>query len=404
MAILDEILNRKNAFSLVPDEEPIVPEVVKQTTAQENIESEQTSAQPETKYPNRPQSLTDSEYEHLLKYYSPDAINKFSAPFDPNSGESVIQRYYQSSIPAPSAPDEKVMRNRRIAAGVADGASMLAQLFAAGRGAHVRERDNFALDRVTDQEREEMNRFRDLSQRYNDGLFQARLKDFQQAWADYQAGRKGIQDVLTTKQRLDQLSGQHGDKMQYNYDKLASDQANEDREFEQKVKAQESLDRHRRSLEAQGWARTQDSRDRTAAYVKKMGSGSGGYQMIFPANERDADAQQDQFGNKLRTFQMSKGHIDQYVREALSDTNFLSRNPQFNREPGLLGEPPKAFTEKERVDIAAAYLQESYNQQFKEDLPSPSYDIPPVDWGYSGWEPELSEEDEEFPVVGNINF
>lgn len=440
MAILDDILNKnknKDANSFIPVDEqnleeqanntPVIADGGKTVTAQENVQAEQSAAQPEVKYPNKPQGLNDGEYEHLLKYYSPEAINKFSAPFDPSSGENILQRYYESTIPKPTAPDDKKTRNAQLIASIADGVGLLSQMYTYGKGAHVEKRDyrNSALSQVNADAKDAQNRYLQLSQRYNDGLFQARLKDFQKALDDYNNGRKGVQGVLATKQKLDEAARQADAKMQYNYDRLAQDQANKDKDFELKAKNQASLDRHRKAMEAQGWSRVADSRNRTSAYVKKMSSSGSGknsnYQMIFGANPNDkADVQTDNFGNKVRVFEMNKGQIDQYAREALSDPQFMARHQDLIiQKPDMLG--TGSYKYKPNQDIAAAYLQEQYENSFTQAPAIPSTATQPiVNWGQQNWMPNFNlpsldddteevempeEEDEEFPSLGNIaNF
>ncbi|MDR2002385.1 MAG: hypothetical protein LBQ74_05080 [Prevotella sp.] len=399
------------------------------------------------KYPDKPQGLNDGEYEHLLKYYSPEAVSRFSAPFDPDSGENILQRYYESARPKPTAPDEKKVRNARLIASIADGLGLLSQMYTYSRGAHVEKRDykDAALSQVNADAKEADSRYLQLSQRYNDGLFRARIKDFQNALDGYNAGRKGVQAVLAAKQKLDQADGQFKEKQRFAYDKLAQEQKNKDKDFELRKQNNENLDRHRKVLEAQGWSRVADSRNRTSAYVKRASSGSGknnNYRMVIEANPNDKESVRDnQLGANVRVFEMSKGEIDRYTREALSDPLFRARYPQYDRKPGLLGEAPKSFTEKERTDIAATYLQEQYNNRFTETAVVPDYATPtsggsPIyqQWEQDYWLPQFGnnispavpsnlsgqegdaeeveiqdagipeeEENEEFPDFGNVS-
>lgn len=405
MAILDDILNKnknKGANSFLPfednnrdeqaDNTPIVGDGTKPVTAQQNIQAEQSAALPDVKYPNKPQGLNDSDYEYLLKYRSPEEITKFSAPFDPNSGENIFQRYYKSTMPKPTAPDEKKMRNKRIIAGIGDGLSMLSQMISAGSGAHVRERNDFSLPKIQQQEKEEQNRYLQLSQRYNDGLFQARVKDFQKALDDYNNGRKGIQSVLATKQKLDQTQAQFEEKQRFAYNKLAKDQANKDKDYELRKQNTESQIAQRKALVAQGWSRVADSHNRTSAYVKNISSGGkNGYQMIFLANPNDKNARMDEFGNSVVEFNLTKGQIDQYAREALADKDFMNsatgKSLIKKRGDAVLGEGGKlvegAIEYKPALEIAAAYIKEKfYDKQFETTPAIPSTATPPiVDWG-----------------------
>ncbi|GAB6119218.1 hypothetical protein [Dysgonomonas termitidis] len=409
-----------------------------------------TATRQAVKYPNKPQGLNDGEYEHLLKYFTPEALIRFTAPFDPDAGENILQRYYESAIPKPVAPDEKKVRNAQLIASIADGIGLLSQMYSYGKGAHVEKRDysQSALSQATGRAKELENRYMQQSARYNDGLFNARLKDFQRMLDDYNTGKKGIQGVLAAKQKLDQAQAQFEDKQRLAYDKLAQEQANKDKDRKVREDNQKSLDSYRKAMVAQGWSRVGDAKNRTSAYVKKVSSSGGGkntgYRMVIEANPADREAVRDnQLGADVRVFEMSKGEIDRYTREALSDPAFKARYPQYDRKPGLPGEAPRSFTEKERTDIAAAYLQEQYNNSFASTPAAPDYSVPSTGGSntYRQWEqnnrlpgfgnnvppatqpvapsslpvqaeeaeeagiPEEEEEDEEFPSVGNIaNF
>ncbi len=379
MAILDDILNKnknKGANSFLPvddqnlekqaDNSPIVGDGAKTVTAQENMQAEQSAALPEVKYPNKPQGLNDGEYEHLLKYYSPEAITKFSAPFDPSSGENILQRYYESTMPKPSAPDEKKLRNRRIIAGIADGASMLSQMISAGSGAHMRERNDFALPKIQQQEKEEQNRYLQLSQRYNDGLFQARLKDFQKALDDYNNGRKGIQGVLAAKQKLDQAQSQFENKQQFAYDKLAQDQANKDKDYELKKQNTESQIAQRKALVAQGWARVADSKNRTTAYIKRVSSGGGKneLQLMIPANPNDPNTTKNELGENVKVLTLTKDEASSYARAAKTDPSFFDRHPHLvlSRPDKYTGSGKTTYAKDD--EIAAAYAKDVYDSGF----------------------------------------
>ncbi|NDV77854.1 hypothetical protein [Dysgonomonas sp. 511] len=356
----------------------------------------QSAALPEVKYPNKPQGLNDGEYEHLLKYYSPEAITNFSAPFDPSSGGNILQRYYESTMAKPAAPDEKKLRNRRTIAGIADGLSMLSQMISAGKGAHMRERNDFALPKVTAQGKEEQNRYLQLSQRYNDGLFQARIKDFQKALDDYNNGRKGVQGVLAAKQKMDQAQAQFEDKQRYAYDKLAQDKAKQDADREAKIAQWEKQNgiaedrlketaRHNKANEGIAWARVKDSQNRTSAYVRNinMGGGKNGLQLMIAANPNDSNATTNELGEKVKVFTLTKDEASSYARAAKADPSF------FDRHPHLVLSRPDRFTGSGKTtyakddEIAAAYAKEIYDSGYTnatEQIPvsqvgtwSPSY-------------------------------
>ncbi len=411
MAILEDIINRnKGAQSLLTNDElqeqaqktPAVvasmPEVQTESK-QDNVEVAKSESLPEVKFANKPTGLSDSEYEHLLKYNTPEQIASYTAPFDPTK-ENYLQRLYKSSTPQPVAPDEKKIRNAQLAASIGDGIGILSQMFSAGKGAYMKERDykQSASSQVEGRAKELQDRYLQQSTQYSSGLFNARLKDFQKALEDYNNGRKGIQSVLASKQKLDQSQAQFDYKQKYAYSKLEQEQANKEKDLELKAKNQESLDRHRKAIEAQGWSRVADSRNRTSAYVKNLTiGGKNGYQMMFEASPNDKEAQTDQFGNKVRVYNMTKGEIDAAARRAMSDPQFMNNHPE------LIIQKPDMFNKgqikyKPANDIAAAYLKEQYEDMHQQAPQSVS--IPNPQWGANAWTPstpEIEEEEVEAP-------
>ena len=328
----------------------------------------------------------------------------------------------------PQELDQKQLSRARTMGALGDSLRLLGEMFAAAKGAHITKRDSkdSALMKVLAKEEEAYNRYQHQLNKYNDGLFNARLRDFQSALSDYNTGKKGIQSVLAAKDALDERGRQADARLQYNYSKMVQDQGNKDRDFELKKENQKSMENHRKALEAQGWSRVADSKSRTSAYVRKMSSGGGtnDYQMIFEANPNDTEnVQQDQFGNSVKVFQMNKGQIDQYYRAALADQEFM------NSEAGkaLVIQRPKfegtrmqegSYKYKPNQDVAAAYLQYQYEKGFiQSPQPTATSDQYMFDWGQSfnnaaltGEEEEVEypndeDLDEDFPVLGNMaNF
>lgn len=395
--VLQDIANnynnkRKRANSFLPTNEqdldtqadvsPIAPEIKNEQTAQENREAESSNAMPTVKYPNKPELMSDGDYEHLMSVgFSPEAISNYTKPYDPSTNGNYLQRIFESSVPKPTAPDEMKMRGARIVSGIGDALGLISQMVSAGKGAYMKERDynSSALAQTAAKEKELSNIYLQQHNKYNDGMYNARLKDFLKGLDDYNNGRKGIQGVLAAKQKLDQAGEQFKEKQRYAYEKLAQDQANKDKDYELRKQNTESQIAQRKALVAQGWSRVADSHDRTSAYVKNISSGGkNGYQMIFRANPNDKNARTDEFGNSVVEFNMTKGQIDQYAREALADSQFMARHSELvTQKPDILGNGQIKY--KPVQDIAAAYLQERYEKQFDPE-PSVQTSMPMIDW------------------------
>ncbi|NDW19420.1 hypothetical protein D0T53_10940 [Dysgonomonas sp. 216] len=403
MTILEDIVNKynqkKGANSFLPineqdldtqaDVSPIAPEIKNEQTAQENKEAESSNAMPTVKYPNKPESMSDGDYEHLMSVgFSPEAISSYTKPYDPSTNGNYLQRIFEDSVPKPTAPDEKKMRGARIVSGIGDALGLISQMVSAGKGAYMKERDynSSALAQTAAKEKELSNIYLQQQNKYNEGFHNARLKDFLMGLENHNRERKELQDILTNKHKIYEAKRQFNEKMEYNKSEQDRKQTNADRDFDLKRQNTESQIDQRKASVAQGWARVADARNRTSAYVKKMSSGSGAnssYQMIIEANPQDNQAQTDeQLGGKFRMFEMNKGEVDYNSRAALLDTEFLKEYPQFDRKPGILGEAPKAFTEKERTDISAAYIKYRYDKQF-ENASQYQYPVynPTPQWG-----------------------
>ena len=426
MAILEDIINRnKGAQSLLTNDElqeqaqttPAVvasmPEVQTESK-QDNVEAAKSESLPEVKFANKPTGLSDSEYEHLLKYNTPEQIASYTAPFDPTK-ENYLQRLYKSSTPQPVAPDEKKIRNAQLAASIGDGIGILSQMFSAGKGAYMKERDykQSASSQVEGRAKELQDRYLQQSTQYSSGLFNARLKDFQKALEDYNNGRKGIQDVLAAKRKLD-----------WDIQEAKVKQANEDRKYgldvlkaENTAKNIDSQIAQREAYVKQGWSRVADSRNRTSAYIKKIsspGNGKGEYQMIFEASPNDKEAQTDQFGNKVRVYNMTKGEANSYARAAKADPSFFERHPHLVlSRPDMSGAGKTTYAKDD--EIAAVYAKEMYEKEYKASTPNlPKTSLTPsrVNINVPGWnnglevmnqdqieDPEEIEDDDEFPIL-----
>lgn len=409
--LLDGILNRDKKNSFYPtnvqdlEEATNMPEIpVTKASDQDNKQpAEMVQPQQEaTPVPTNKWGYSQSEMDALSKAgYTPDRLEYFLSDFDPAKGENFLQRIYEASMPKPTAPDEKQLKRVRLLGSIGDSLGLLSQMWSAGKGAHVKERDykNSASAQIAEKEENLRALYLQQQNKYNDGMYNAQLKDLLKSLDDYNNGKKGIQGVVAAQKKFDQAQTQFEDKQRFAYDKLAQDQQNKDADRKIKEDNQKSLDHHRKAMEAQGWSRVADSKNRTSAYVKKMSSSGTGknsnYQMIFGANPNDKDVQTDNFGNNVKVFEMNKGQIDQYAREALSDPQFMARHQDLiMQKPDMLGSGPYKY--KPNQDIAAAYLQEQYENSFTPSPTIPSTATPPIiNWGQlPNWMPSYNIDEE----------
>lgn len=364
MALINDILKKRTAASsFVPVNEQELAEQEKTTPVIPEIKaSDQSNEQPaDIIQPNsvsvsrqldKPQGMTDEAYEYLRKWQE-------QSPYDPSTGEGIAARIFQESNPKPTEPDEKKIRNTKIIGSIADSLGLLSQMWSYGRGAHVEKRDykDSASSKIAEQENNLRNIYLKQRSDYDKGLRDAQTKDLE----NFEANRKEAlrQLIAIQKQRQEQGNKDREHALKEKYYELKGE--------EQKVRAQnyEDMARHRKVTESQGAART-------AAYVRKISSSGTGkndkYQMIFEASPNDKDVQTDNFGNKVKVFEMSKGEIDQYVRKALADPQFMKNHPELilsRPEYEGTGFQKGSYRYRPNQDIAAAYLQEEYEKGFK---------------------------------------
>lgn len=361
--LLDGILNRDKKNSFYPtnvqdlEEATNMPEIpVTKASDQDNKQpAEMVQPQQEaTPVPTNKWGYSQSEMDALSKAgYTPDRLEYFLSDFDPAKGENFLQRIYEASMPKPTAPDEKQLKRARLLGSIGDSLGLLSQMWSAGKGAHVKERDykNSASAQIAEKEKNLRALYLQQQNKYNDGMYNAQLKDLLKSLDDHNNGKKGIQGVVAAQKKFDQAQAQFEDKQRFARDKLAQDQQNKDADRKIKEDNQKSLDHHRKVKEAQGWSR---------------GTGkNSNYQIIFRANPKDKDARADNFGNKVKEVDMSKGQIDQYAREALSDPQFMARHQDLIiQKPDMRGSG--SYKYKPNQDIAAAYIEEHYNDQWQD--------------------------------------
>lgn len=217
MALIDDILNRKKKNTFYPtneqdmqEEATNMPEIpVTKASDQDNMQpAEVIQTQKDvTPPPANKWGYSQSEMDTLTKAgYTPEKLDYYLSDFDPAKGESILSRIYESSMPKPTAPDEKKIRNAKIVGTIADSLGLLSQMYTYGKGAHVEKRDyrNSASAQIAEQERNLRNIYLQQQNKYNDGLYNARLKDLLKSLDDYNNGKKGISGVVAAQKKLDQ--------------------------------------------------------------------------------------------------------------------------------------------------------------------------------------------------------
>ncbi|MFV0587065.1 hypothetical protein [Bacteroides reticulotermitis] len=254
--IVDDYNNKKASSSFLPVNEEEMAQTLP-ADSEQSEPAEKVAPEPESK-PENKWNYSKEDIDTFTQFgLSLEQLEKHSK-YDPSKG---LAQLYKTTIPAPTAPDEKELRRGRIISSIGDGLGMLSQMWSAGKGAHVKERDykDSASAKTEAKEKELRNVYQSRLDKYNEGHYMAQLKDLQQGHADYYQTQKEIRSILENKRKSDQLEYQFDARNKQAEKKALQDQENKDREYGLRKKNVESQVTARKESTAQGWAKVEKS-------------------------------------------------------------------------------------------------------------------------------------------------
>lgn len=308
-----------------------------------------------------------AEMEYLAKSgFTPERLERISSDFNPANYGTPQQQWYESTVTKPTIPDEKRIRNARIMAGIGDALGSIVQIAAVNGGALAKERryEDSAMGRTSAKERELRDLYQQQLARYENGLYDAGVRDVIRGMDRHRQERAELSGALQSKYKLDQDQAQFKATLQQREAEARQRQENLEAANAEKKRVNDDNIARGREMLAQGWARVNSSNNRDTAYVKSLeakNNGAEGYQIAFTPNPNDTDVQTDSFGEPLKFANIPQAQANKLMVDALNDADFLKKNPQYNRV-SVAGEPPKSFTAAERQDILVRYYQERYNR------------------------------------------
>lgn len=373
MRILDDIYNKnKEPLAYNTENNPVDVEV---TQAQETKTQTQVE---QPKYDLLP-NFTQEEQDEVLKYIPYEELARYSKPYDPNSAPNTIESYYTNTVTKPSEIDEKKVRNAKMVAGIGDGLNALSQILSYTQGAYIQPRgDASALANVGKQVKDYYDNYQKLMSNYETGLVNAKLKDFIQNYNEYYQGRGQVQKVLGNYQTRKQNEAIEALKHVINSIKADAYVRNIDNQIANRDKTTKLRE-----------TQVATSSAVAAARINKLNhdmknNGSKGYkQVIISANDEDQNAQTDQFGNKIVTYELSDAEVAKYSQDVKKRAAQDSQYAEELRAAGLYDGVKYADDEL----LASVYVQEHYDSQF-----------PTANNNYYDDESDESDEDE-FPVL-----
>jgi hypothetical protein len=312
----------------------------------------------------------DAEIEHLSKNgITPEILERVVSDFNPANYGTQQRQWYESVVTKPTIPDEKRIRNARIAASIGDALGSIVEMAAVGGGALAKERryEDSALGRTETRQKELQDIYLQQLARYENGLYDAGMRDILRGMDQHRQERDQLGNVLGTKRKLDQDQAQFEAELEAAAAREAQRQKNEDRRFKE-------TQRENDARIANDKARTAIAR---AAEARLNNSGNGkekAHQIVISANPNDPQAAKDALGNLVRTVDVSTEELNNYYRMAIANKEFREAHPELNL-PALtdtatpddslatiLGSSSGAAKHNaaEMANIAAIYAKEKY--------------------------------------------
>lgn len=315
------------------------------------------------KYPAKPSGLPDDYYEWLINGgYKPETISEV---FNPNYNPAEEGGFMTSRIAKlkPQKLDEKKIDQARTAASVTDAVGILAQMFAAGRGARIKERDasQLAMSRFANEEKALRDLYRQQKDRYNDQWLSASASDFNRSYSQHQANINAIRDSLNRKREFDHRAGQEAITRQQQEErfKLQRD------EFEETKRRSRAADKQR-SIEAA-----------TRYFTSVQKNSDKSLPIQVDANPSDPDAVTNKFGKKVRLYDLTQNEYEDLLaeakRKAVSDPSWADKHSGVLIEKPMVslgGDVKGSYKFNDRA-LVKAYAKELYDANFQVNDTSP---------------------------------
>jgi hypothetical protein len=331
----------------------------------------------------RPDVLDEKIYDDLQrKGFTPEAIAKAYAPYNPGEGQSYIDHIAQLSAPRP--PDRQRMRANAGIAAIGDALRTVAELAAANQGARVGPRTGDASSAVAKYNDSLRKRYEDLTQNHDTQMFNARLRAFTEGARRHDAGRAAITGAIERKQRQDAAEANSAARLE-----IQRQSADSLADYRNRTAADTAEYRNRMASASE--ARTKSQVARNSAYIagqtakagggtKAKAGGAAKDTLYIMAHPDDPNAVTDGFGQRVVAYPLEKGQREMLYREgvkAMEDGTLNRQNhPElFERKKstdadmleavlaGKTAAEPAYVPVKDKNAIAAAYASMLYGQR-----------------------------------------
>ncbi len=291
------------------------------------------------------------------------------------SGEKPILHAIMSNYtpPVPEITPEQAQK-AKFGSALTDTFSSLAEMFAHGQGARVRNREGASNTQMTNARIKGMNDAYDQKmQQYNGTKANAELQDFNRKLSTDQYNENLKRTFYLNKQQQEAKAAA-----------IARQTAKDNADLELKKQGlgiqsatQKATEQHNRNTE---------SLERQKIDKENENKFSG---VVINAHPSDNTAQTDASGRKVVSIPMNKQQIQGMANTAKNDQVFMKNHPELLIDkPDMFGIPHKGLTSDN--EIAWTYAQEQYNNRFappKQAAAAPSvvqWKVPAIQGGQSG--------------------
>jgi hypothetical protein len=221
------------------------------------------------------------------------------------------------------------------------------------------------MARLTDSQQKLYNNYLTRADQYSRGLVNAQMQDYLRGEQNWKETQKGVSQVLAQYRKEKIELAKQAQKDALDRDKLADTKKRTDAY----VKNIDEMGKERKERLAIAKQNANTQAERTKAYIEKLNNPTTSgkkaeYQITIPAHPDDPYAENAELGTPVRTFEMTKAQQEKYTRDALADPGFKERHPEFFtiNSSGVI-----SHTVEDKREIAAAYVQEQYNNSFRVD-------------------------------------
>ena len=302
--------------------------------------------------------LTKENYDDAIAGGIDEATLKAVHGYDPNNPDPVMSQIWSANKKKPTPLSEEGLKAQRIASSLGDTFGSLAEMFAAGRGAHVKANQGATnTEKAALKERDMRRLYEQQLDQFEDGEIKAKMSDFQNAENNYRLGRSEIQKAIQTSKST-----------RWNKSKLDQSQSNTDREYNRKLESDKiNQANKKKELEIRASNKAKGSSESSKASEK------GG--IFITALPNDPKATTDEIGNKVRKYNLSKDEILNYATRAKGDKKFRAeKDDDISVTTTDYSGTHKGLTSD--LELARIYLQYLYDNEHKEEQPKSNIKVP----------------------------